>query len=574
MTRLIMDATTDTSSADNLRSVVSPDGQSLTGCPLLTDLQTRFLFSFFLADHCVKEATDVLVGSRPLGKAGVWECAAPRDAYQEEALDHVTDFLFSVNHPAGCGYLKVSETVASSWFHGAKILLGDGRTVPIGLVRKTQVELFLSHYGVGVLSITLTPFPPRRGERITLEPMAAVEFNYRLVQLQPWSAARIRIPHPGDDPESLARLSDAERAMLRAAPPSDAPLVERVGKRGGAFTLPELVNELLRPLTGLRLEPVQTTFTVYSIARFGSEVDFGSPRVRDATAPFLSALAQVEEPGHAGSIPGAVPVANAVLNRRHRAAVGQLGAVHLIADQPDGHPFNQQRLPRVRDKYFIQYLMALLQKLVVHRAIDRAGEALGVHGSESGSTLAALRSDLLRFGVGGHFTQVSTRHALHRYYRLARRGLDVPRAWLEVRRAVADLDARLTQERQEKVADGVFQNLEAMTQVARDMNDLARKMDTNLRVIADVQRMVHWIEIFIVSVYLAHLFHMMYADNQSVKDWLAEETQQPWAGDLFLTLGVLVCAILGFGVASVLGKLMHTRTGDEHDDRHRAGNSS
>src|ERR1035437_9357694 len=129
-------------------------------------------------------------------------------------------------------------------------------------------------------------------------------------------------------------------------------------------------------------------------------------------------------------------------------------------------------------------------------------------------SLEALRSDLLRFAVGGHFTQVSTRHALHRFYQVAREGLDVPAAWSEVRRAIADIDARVTQQRQEKVAEGVAGNMKAMAEVADDLGRVTHKMDENLGIIASVQQLIHWIEIAIVSVYFAHLWYM-FAENES-----------------------------------------------------------
>jgi hypothetical protein len=111
-------------------------------------------------------------------------------------------------------------------------------------------------------------------------------------------------------------------------------------------------------------------------------------------------------------------------------------------------------------------------------------------GEDRESALEALRGDLLGFAVGGHFTQVSTRQALHRFYQVVREGLNVPAAWSEVRMAIADLDAKRTQERQQKVAVGVSQNLEVMTQLARGLDVVARKMDMNIGVIANVQRMV------------------------------------------------------------------------------------
>src|SRR5206468_1868634 len=112
-----------------------------------------------------------------------------------------------------------------------------------------------------------------------------------------------------------------------------------------------------------------------------------------------------------------VAVSHALLNRRHWAAVGQLGAAHLIADQPppagqDEHPYNRSRLPRVRDKYFIPYLMALLQRLVLHRSVETASTVLRSRGRRRSLDLARLRENLLRFAVDGHFNQVSTREVL------------------------------------------------------------------------------------------------------------------------------------------------------------------
>ncbi|MBV8128245.1 MAG: hypothetical protein JO114_11410, partial [Planctomycetaceae bacterium] len=205
----------------------------------LKDFQTRFLHPFFFDQHEVKRATAALESATLADRAGVWKCSDPKEAYKEEVLDHVVEFLFSTGHSAGCGYLKVSDAATQSWFQGATVLLGDGRALPVGLVPGLRIELFLSPYGVGILSVALTPTHRRP---TLLDPSEAVEFNYRLAQLQPWSTAKIRLPHSGDSPESLARLTEADRVKILPTPPADAPLAERLGKRGGTFTLAELVE--------------------------------------------------------------------------------------------------------------------------------------------------------------------------------------------------------------------------------------------------------------------------------------------------------------------------------------------
>jgi hypothetical protein len=266
--RAIMNPSPEAPAAAVALPDTTPDGQSAKAPAPLKDFQTRFLYPFFFAPHEVKSALAALEAATPPGRSGLWACADPRDAYKEEALDHVAEFLFAADHPTGCRYLKIADAATQPWFQGAKVLVGGGRNLPVRLVPKVQIELFLSHYGVGVLSIALTPFPPKREEGGTRDPADAVEFNYRLAQLQPWSAPQIRLPHPSEDPESLARLTDADREQLPPVPPPDAPLSERLGKRGGVFILPELVAELLRPLNELRLEPVQPTFSVYSVVRY------------------------------------------------------------------------------------------------------------------------------------------------------------------------------------------------------------------------------------------------------------------------------------------------------------------
>ncbi len=81
-------------------------------------------------------------------------------------------------------------------------------------------------------------------------------------------------------------------------------------------------------------------------------------------------------------------------------------------------------------------------------------------------------------------------------------------------------------------------------------------MDENLGIIARVQRMVHYIEMAIVSVYFAHLWHM-FAENDSLKEWVYDKTHLPGAGDWFVSIGVLTWAAIGFVLALILGRVIH-----------------
>src|SRR5262249_51937451 len=183
-----------------------------------------------------------------------------------------------------------------------------------------------------------------------------------------------------------------------------------------------------------------------------------------------------------------------------------------------------QKLGIIRDKYFIAYLLALLQRAALNRGIEEAGSILDQPESAASKKLNDLRDDMLRFAVEGHFTQVSTRHVLHRFYLLAREGMDVGDSWEEVRRGIADLDARFTAERQSQLT-----------------HDMAR----NLGIVTRVQLIVEVMEIFIVSVYCAHLWHMFAADNHALEYLLRDYLHLRISMDWVVHGGVIAAALLG-----------------------------
>ena len=321
---------------------------------------------------------------------------------------------------------------------------------------------------------------------------------------------------------------------------------------------------------------MQPIFSVYTVARFGPEVDLGLPDVRDRFAP----VPLGPGPGRGGGprrCPSRVP--SACPTPCSTAATGppwdNSGPPTSSPTSPATIPFNEQRVPRVRDKYFIQYLMALLQRLVVHRAIGQAGAILAKSGPEQRwEPLEALRGDLLRFAVGGHFTQVSTRHALHRYYQVAREGLGRPdrlvggsagdrrhrrqaRPWRS--RTRSPWDGR------EHEGDGGGRRRPRRRSPTR----WTRTWGSS----PEVQRMVHYIEMAIVSVYFAHLWHM-FAENDSLKEWVNEKTHLHGAGDWFVSIGVLTWAVIGFGLALMLGRVLHRKVRGTRDRQATLGRST
>jgi hypothetical protein len=488
-----------------------------------TELHTRFLYPFFFDRDRAEPAAAALTAATIGGHKAVWGRAGPPGLYADEMLEHVTAFLFSdaESNKSGPRYLRVTNQRTNSFFHGTVVQLVRDSHMGIVPAWEMGIELFLTPQGIGILSVTLTADCPR------LDFAAAASFNYRLSLLNPKVRARIGIPHPADDPAAWARIPEANRAKIKSAPPADAPLAQRLGVKGGSFTVAELIDELLEPLDAFGKRQVQPQLSVYTVARFGPEVDLEVSATRDVLGPFVSTLAQIEEPTHSGAPLGVVGVTNAILNRRHWAAVGLMAAAHLIADQPappgaDEHPFNQQRMNRIRDKYFVSYLLALIQRFVLHRAVEEANAVVLGPEADQAERLSRLRGTLLRFAVGGHFSQVSSRHVLHRFYRIAQEGLDVPTAWDEVRHALADIDAQ---------------------NAAEHEGEVARDMAKNLTLMARTQSMIEWIEIFLVSVYAAHLWHMFAGELHPLHHFIDHYAHG--MAEWVVSFGVIFFAALG-----------------------------
>ena len=427
--------------------------------------------------------------------------------YTDELLCPVREFLFPRPGADGCRYLQADPQLVQSWFHNRVLVRHRDAVLFSALLDRPQIEVFLSPYGAGLLSLALCTPRPRDADDITLEEVK--HFNYRLAQLRrPGTVPTLSIPHPWDTPESRAKAGD------RVAPPPapDAPLGARLGVAGGGFTLVELAGFLLGPVVGrLGFAPTQEQFSVYTVVRFDRQVDFADPEARGRLGPLLAGLAQVEEPAHAGALPGEpLDVPNRVMNASQWVAAGSMGLAHLVADQhtpPSG--FDEQRVPQYRDKYFIPYLLALLQRLTLQRGVEDAARAVRSPEHRKREDFRRLHGDLLDFAVAGHFTEVSSRHAINGFYRLAQQGLGVDRALGIVTQAVQSQEAR---------------------QIADDLS-------ANVRTVSQVQRKVEWLEVFFVSFYATELANLI-AEKHFAHDY------GRW--------GVLAAPLLG-GLVAMMG---------------------
>jgi hypothetical protein len=215
----------------------------------------------------------------------------------------------------------------------------------------------------------------------------------------------------------------------------------------------------------------------------------------------------------------AVSRSPSVLNPRHWAAAGSLGAVHLVADQDPPHPFDEQRVPTVLYKYFVPYLVRLLQRIALQRLIGEARLALVAEGDRTDGArpapqgtgqpacLRTLNEQSLAFTVNGCLTEISSRESISQYYELVQGGLRVQDSFGTIQRALRDAEG---------MDNDRFQGsaLDELRVLAGDLKRLLDEAGYNARLVADVQSKVAWLEVFFVSYYFTAL--MQYVSHGDV----------------------------------------------------------
>ena len=452
--------------------------------PAPLEHSVRLLYPFWIEPGQLDRAVRALCAQRQAGhkrEFKTWqEAGRVPDGYREEILPLVSQVLFGIRSGAH-RYLRVDGATLGHWFPEDGLFeAAPGHAAPAGAAHAAYaltpggegVELFLSPHGAGVLALTFACARP--GGLKSLQ-----AFNYRLSQLRAHSAWQHRIPHDarGEHP----------------APGAEAPFEQRLGAGGGALTLKELVDFLLAPLNAFGLLETQQRFSVYSVTRFDHGALFTDEGCQARLRPFLAALAHVEE--EAGQ-QGSLKLRARVLNPRHWAAVGSLGAAHLVADQDPPGPLDRQRLPRSLCEYFVPYLCAALQRLTLQRLLwETDSAALETDGSlsERQARLRRLRQDMLRFSVQGCFTEVSSREVHNQYYELAREGLRVAATLRLARRALGDMESATTAAYQQEAA--------------RETRKLARAALANAGLAVDLRRKAEWLAVFFASYYATALVH-------------------------------------------------------------------
>jgi hypothetical protein len=477
------------------------------------EVHTRFLYPFFFGQDKVADALVLLSNlthpTRDDAQKHIWvKVDDTHTFYRDDLLEHVESFLFSCPDEKMCRYLRLESALTSQWFNKIVAPFIKGSEEQVTLSPIASIELFLSKYGVGVLSISLTP----RSNDLTFNQI--VLFNYVLSQLRKYSSISFRIPHPSDNAVKWQNLTHSDRAAILPPPSPTSPLKERLGKNGASFKLEELLQYILwEPLNTLGLRKIQNQFSIYSVVRLGEDIDFDNSHGRESLAPYLLALAQVEEPTHAGAPSDEFGIPNVVLNRKHWAAATRLGSVHFVADQSAEHDFNSERVPRILMKYFIPYLIALLQRTTLHRIADESARIILSPKTESEAHLSQLRNTLLEFSAESCFTEISYRESVHRYYNAVREAFDITKLLQGARNAIIDIDAKNISDRHLDLAKAANAN-------AAETMKLQERMTQQMEITAGIQIKIEWIEIFVVGFYSSELTHIIFEIVE--KDYVVE----------------------------------------------------
>jgi hypothetical protein len=192
-------------------------------------------------------------------------------------------------------------------------------------------------------------------------------------------------------------------------------------------------------------------------------------------------------------------------------------------------PFTRSAFPHnVEYYYFNLYLLSLYQKM---RLSLMSGELMR-RGADLHRNLGEARSlwdAFVMFRNHYWFAEVTLKPQGTELYRRFQVGLDV----ISLYEAVSD-EVHALQEYYERQAE---RNIDAATQqLQQDMaenvaatRELQGRMTEHLNIVAKVQVMVEYIEIFLVSVYAAHLWHMFALDIGVPHLWVGVSVLG-WAG--------------------------------------------
>jgi hypothetical protein len=485
-----------------------------TPLPRAVSAQTRLLLPFLFERRAADKAAEALAGASSGIARGLWTREPPRKLYRYrlEMTGQLDRFLFSHGEKGTVegAYLHASGERIKRWLGALDVDLGS-RVARVGLATTPGVEIFLTAHGAGVLSLTFD-----LGAEAELA--SILEVNRRLSILTrpgeraPWLS--VPLPEGSTPPE----------AKTEEPQPSTVPLGDRLGKPGARFSLTELIAQLAEPLRGMGVAPIQESLCAYSVVALPQDVQVCAPGTRLWTGPFLASLAQVHATFRPAPEEDDLGVANLVLGPSHWAAASLQGAAHVLGAR-EAHTLGEDTVGEARDRFFVPYLTALLQRCAIKKAAEEATEMV-LHEEVKRVPVSRLRSDVLAFALAGAIPEVSVRYSLHRYYRMCQEAVDVGRNLEQVRSALGELEAQLS----------AIQQME----IAEVQRDIAKQAQESQESSHRIHMALVWIEVFIVVVYASELIKFFVIELPHIHDPAIRWT----AGILAVATGLVALGVL------------------------------
>ena len=492
--------------------------------PRAASAQTRLLLPFLFDRRAADRAAEALAGATSGMARGLWTREPPRKLYRYrlEMTGQLDRFLFSHGEKGTVegAYLRASPERTRHWLGALDVDLG-ARTARIGMAPAPGLELFLTAHGAGVLSLCLD-----LGTDVDLA--SVLELNRRLSILTrpgdraPWLSAPFL--------EGDAAPTGPDAGPDAGQPSTSTPLADRLGKPGQRFSLAEFLAQVLEPMRGMGVAPIQESLCAYTVVALPSDIDVGAPETRLWSGPLLAALAQVHTLFQPAAERGKLGVPNLFTGPNHWAAASLQGAAHLLGARDargagDPRGAGDDALAEARARSFIPYLTALLQRCAIKKAAEEATEMV-LHEEVKREPVSRLRSDVLAFALAGALPEVSVRSSLHRYYRMCQRAADLERNLGQVRSALGDLEAQLSARQQVEIAEA--------------QRDIARQAVESQDSAHRIHMSVIWIEVFIVVAYAAELVKFFVIELPHI-----QEPRTRWiAASLAIGFGVVALAVL------------------------------
>lgn len=520
----------------------------------------RVLLPFRIVSAC-STGGDALVAVRSAlngltvdGKA-VWEPAEPRALYQRAIHPFAIDAVFDPEgHASGkWRYAQLTETGFGRVFKTPQVrglVLGPNEE-PCALqpVKDPGVELFLSEFGFGVLSLPFALMPDKgdsdRGDSrplLTSRDTAAeaglrASLGDRFARLLSAVHALSRM---GNDATAPRFAPAKEPYKGQAKPAADSPLIERMSQVHGRFRMEELFDWLLpfdwSPLGVSRVSTAggdrayRGQLCCYSTVRLPRPPD-GDGYDPDCLHALTWALSQAEPPS--SSMPGERLAYE--LRPVHFARASTLGAAHVLISQHDPPTnYDTERPERVKLQYFLPYLLALHERwhgLMTSADCARLMRTLIALPSDLSATddssfrqITALNGRMLEFAQAAAFESVSTYSYVEKWYELSRIGLGADRQLAAASTALDRLARSLATLR-------TSQDILATKAAAEETRKVQEKIERAASTTAAIQGKVEWVEVILLVTYYVKLI-----------DIVSKQAHVPAAAG---TLAVGVGALLG-----------------------------